>query len=100
MGEPRTAQRRRSPSEPSSAATAAGVRLAPGLELCHVLLMSLGRISELGLTGIEIDRDEIEPFALLRVGRRLQCGLAGGRDRPRGQALVAVGVVLRLARSV
>ena len=86
MGEPRTAQRRTSPSERSSAVTAAGVGLAPGLELRRSS-RSPPVISELRLASIEVHRDEIEPFALLGVCRRLERGLAGGEIGPGGKPL-------------
>src|SRR3712207_1960134 len=88
MGEPRTAQRRW-----PSADTAALVGSAPGLEL-GTNPLELGLVvGELGLAGVEVDGDEVEPLAVLGLRRRLQRRLAGRSDRPRRQTLVPVGVV-------
>ena len=88
------------PATLRSAVTAAGVGLAPGLELLPDLLEVRLVVGELGLAGVEVHRDEVQPLALLGVRRRLQRGLAGRGDRPGRQALVPVGVVLRLALAV
>src|SRR5207342_173033 len=99
-GEPSTAQCRTSPSEPGSAVTAAGVRLAPGLEFLPDLLEVRLVIRELRLAGVEVHSDKIEPLPLIRIRRRFECCSARGGDWPGRQSLVAVGVVLRLALAV
>ena len=50
-------------------------------------------VGELGLAGVEVHRHEVQPLAVLRLGRRLQRGLARRGDRPGRQSLVPVGVV-------
>src|SRR5688500_20187468 len=80
-----------------SAFTSAGMGLAPGLELQPDLLKIGLILGELCLAGVEVHRDEVEPFALFGIRSGLERGLSGRRNWSGRQSLVPVGVVLRLA---